>query len=284
MLGNFAPTAMTAIAALVTVSGLLIKGKPVQAAHLETDASVTSASLAQNSTQSLDLIDRVEEGSDFDAFRDRLWQAIQQRDVAFVSGILPSSGLFIGSVGPITPTMLALEDADSPFWHLLEKMLAPQSCELDDYPGSLPDSAVWGCPNIASAMPFQSGGINNTLPDPVVPGQVAVVGRGVNVRSRPRLGTSVVGRLSNEVVEFDQIVWQELLQTTPEATDDPIDGWTPVILPNQVHGYVYNRYVYHPSGPRALFEMVDGRWQLFQIAIDEDASTLPEDFDVFPDR
>ncbi len=284
MLGNSATTVTAAIAAFITLAGgMLLKDRSAQAmTQRPAPTSSTSKHLAQTSSQAIELIDRVEDGSDFDEFRNRLWQAIQQRDAAFVYGILPSSGLFIGTVGPIAPTMLALEDIDSPFWHLLEKMLAPQSCELDDYPGSLPDAAVWGCPNIASAMQPQESSLNTPLPEPVALGQVAVVGRGVNVRARPRLGTSVVGRLSNEVVEFDQTVWQELLQTAPEATDDPINGWTPVILPNQVQGYVYNRYVYHPAGPRALFELVDGNWQLFQNAIDEDTSlTVPEAFNSF---
>lgn len=96
---------------------------------------------------------------------------------------------------------------------------------------------------------------------------VVVVGRGVNVRSRPRLGTSVVGRLSNEVVAFDYDAWQDLVQTSPETIDNPINGWTPVILPNQIQGYVYNRYVYHPQGPKALFEQVNGRWQLLRIVV-----------------
>ena len=274
--------AVTAIAVFATVSETRTVGQHAQAiSPLQTAASSTPVVLAQNPTQSIELIDRVEDGSDFGEFRDRLWQAIQQREVAFIYAILPSSGIFIGSVGPISPSMLSLENTDSPFWHTLEKMLAPQSCELDNYPGSLPDAAVWGCPNIASAMQSQNHMTDTTFPDLEASGQVAVVGRGVNVRAHPRLGTSVVGKLSNEVVEFDQTAWQDLMQTAPEATDDPIDGWTPVILPNQVQGYVYNRYVYHPEGPRALFELIDGRWQLFQIVIDEDALTQPEDFHFF---
>ncbi|NER82991.1 MAG: hypothetical protein F6K42_26235 [Leptolyngbya sp. SIO1D8] len=65
------------------------------------------------------------------------------------------------------------------------------------------------------------------------------------------------------------------MRTTPETADDPIDGWTPVILPNQIQGYVYNRYVYHPQGPKALFENVDGRWQLLRIVISQDISKDP---------
>jgi hypothetical protein len=212
-------------------------------------------------------------GSDFDAFRNRLWQAIQQRDQAFIATVLPEDGIFVGQAGPIPAEMLALEDPNSPFWQSLEKMLAPQSCELEDYPGTLPDAAVWGCPNIASALRSRPA----TAPREVAPAvahQVVILGRRVNVRALPRLGTSVVGSLSNEVVEFDHTAWQELMQTAPEKTDDPIDGWTPVILPNRVQGYVYNRYVYHPAGPRALFELIDGQWQLVRILVEVDSDEL----------
>lgn len=223
--------------------------------------------LAEAPKRPIQLVDRVVEGSDFDEFRDRLWQAIQQRDEVFVRALLPTAGIFINQTGPVPIARLALEDTDSPFWLGLEKMLAPQSCELEDYPGTLPDSAVWGCPNIASALPPPAP--SATVPaEAALDHQVAVVGQRVNVRVRPRLGTSVVGKLSNEVVEFDLRAWQELQETAPITAQNSIEGWTPVILPNQVQGYVHNRYVYHPQGPRVLFELVAGQWQLQRIVTD----------------
>jgi hypothetical protein len=228
---------------------------------------VSTTILTENPQRGFQLVDRVVTGSDFDAFRDRLWQAIEQRDQAFMAAVIPEAGIFVGQVGPIPAAMLALDEPNSPFWHSLEKMLAPQSCELEDYPGTLPDAAVWGCPNIASALRSQPVPVPAEAA-PAAPNQVVILGRRVNVRALPQLGTSVVGNLSNEVVEFDHSTWQELMQTAPETTDDPIDGWPPVILPNRVQGYVYNRYVYHPQGPRALFELIDGKWQLVRILVE----------------
>ncbi|NER80768.1 MAG: hypothetical protein F6K42_14595, partial [Leptolyngbya sp. SIO1D8] len=243
MSGYLAKTALYTITALVTTSVLSVAYQLFFAmVASQAQATPTAVPPAETTNRPIQLIDRVVDGSDFDTFRDRLWQAIQQRDIAFIYEHLPSEGIFIGDEGPIPPEMLSLDEPDSPFWQSLEKMLAPQSCELEDYPGTLPDSAVWGCPNIASALLPHDHSIEETEPSlsDTERHQVVVVGRRVNVRARPRLGTSVVGRLSNEVVEFDQTTWQELMRTTPETADDPIDGWTPVILPNQIQGYVYN--------------------------------------------
>ncbi|MBE7380127.1 MAG: hypothetical protein F6J95_001790 [Leptolyngbya sp. SIO1E4] len=276
MPGDLATTALSTITALVTAPVAPIPdAAPLDTSILPGPSTPPSVLLAGPPNRPIQLIDRVVDGSDFDEFRDRLWQAIQQRDTAFMYELLPSEGIFIGDEGPVPPEMLALEDPNSLFWHSLEKMLAPQSCELEDYPGTLPDSAVWGCPNIASALQPQPAAPETAEPQTADRSQVVVVGRRVNVRARPELGTSVVGKLSNEVVEFDQITWQELMRTAPETTDNPIDGWTPVILPNQIQGYVYNRYVYHPQGPRALFEHIDGRWQLLRIVISEELSMVP---------
>lgn len=279
MSGDPATTMLSAIAALAMVTGLSAPDQAVAASVPrqpggEWTPDPVTIQVATSINRPIRLVDRVVAGSDFDEFRAQLWQAIQRRDILFMQNLLPPEGIFIGQEGPISPDMLALSDVNSSFWHSLEKMLAPQSCELEDYPGKLPDSAVWGCPNIASAL-FPPPVASDTSMANAHRNQVVVVGRRVNVRSRPRLGTAVVGRLSNEVVEFDWATWQELMQTSPETTDNPINGWTPVILPNDIQGYVYNRYVYHPQGPRALFEHVDGRWQLMGIVVDEDEDTTP---------
>ncbi len=218
--------------------------------------------------RSLHLVDQVVEGSDFDEFRAHFWQAVQHRDRAYLLERLPEEGIYIDQAGPIPADWLALEDPESPFWLSLEKMLAPHSCGLVDYPSQSPDAAVWGCPNIDAAIMSADG----TAPVPTASpanSLVAVLGERVNVRSRPQLDTEIVGHVSNAVVVFDYPRWRELQQQSPETTGNPIHGWTPVILPDQVKGYVYNRYVYHPQGPKALFEWIDGRWVLVRILLNE---------------
>ena len=217
----------------------------------------------------IELVDRVVVGSDFARFRDRLQRAIRNRDTAFVQSILPPEGIGLGIETSLSVADLQLEQTDSWFWKLLEKMMRLNSCELEDYPGSIPDAAVWACPNVANTFYRQ-----NPPPLPMVEvddqsSHVIVIGQGVNVRIQPRVGTPIVGVLYNEVVAFDQLTWNQQGQQRQRTLADPMTGWTPVILPNHVQGFVYNRYAYKLPNPRALFEQVNGEWRLFHIVMGE---------------
>ena len=219
----------------------------------------------------IELVDRVVAGSDFARFRDRLQRAIRNRDTAFVQSILPPEGIGLGLETPLPVADLQLEQRDGWFWKLLEKMMRLDSCELEDYPGSIPDAAVWACPNIANTFYRQNP---PALPMAEIDDQsshVIVIGQGVNVRIQPRVGTPIVGVLYNEVVAFDQLTWNQQERQIRRTLSDPMTGWTPVILPNHVQGYVYNRYAYKLPDPRALFENVDGEWRLFHIVMGEEA-------------
>lgn len=217
--------------------------------------------------QRIELIDRVVAGSDFARFRDRLQRAIRNRDTEFVQSILPPEGIRLGFETLFPLAELQLEQTDGWFWKLLEKMMRLDSCELEDYPGSIPDAAVWACPNVANTFYRQ-----NPPPLPMTEmdnesSPVVVIGQGVNVRIQPRVGTPIVGVLYNEVVTFDQITWNQQERQIQRTLSDPMTGWTPVILPNQAQGYVYNRYAYKLPDPRALFENVNGQWRLFHIVM-----------------
>lgn len=217
--------------------------------------------------QRIELVDRVVVGSDFARFRDRLQRAIRNRDIEFIQSILPPEGIRLGFEEPLSLTDLQLEQANSWFWKLLEKMLRLDSCELEDYPGSIPDAAVWACPNVANTFYRQ-----HPPPLPMAEmedesSHVIVIGQGVNVRIQPRIGTRIVGVLYNEVVAFDQSTWNQQERQIQRTLSDPLTGWTPVILPNRVQGYVYNRYAYKLPDPRALFENVNGQWRLFHIVM-----------------
>lgn len=221
--------------------------------------------LAPADARPIDVIDRVQINSDFDQFRDRLRQAIRRRDANFVMSILPPEGVAMGYGGLMPVSSLQLNNHDSWFWQTLEKMMLIESCELDSYPGSIPDAAVWVCPNVANTFYRQYPSPEQLEETDYGLQQVVVMGQGVNVRSQPSTRTSVVGVLSNEVVTFDQSTWDNLQQATQQTMADPLTGWTPVILPDQTRGFVYNRYVYQPLDPRGLFEHHDGHWQLFRI-------------------
>ena len=74
---------------------------------------------------------------------------------------------------------------------------------------------------------------------------VVVIGQGVNVRITPRVGNPIVGVLYNEVVRFDDTAWNQQGRHRQRTLSDPMTAGRRVILPNQAHGYVYNRYAYN---------------------------------------
>lgn len=216
--------------------------------------------------QRLEVVDQVAVGSEFSQFRDQLQQAIQNRDPDFIESILPPDGLAYGFGLPMTVADMELTDPNGWFWEALEKMMGRNSCEVDaDYPPTTPGGEVWICPNVTKAFyrqyppPEDAEGIEYEF------STVIVMGEGVNVRAAPNLEAQVVGILSNELVKLDQSERDKQLDQTPEDISSPIQGWTPVILPNQVRGYVFNRYAYQPLDPRALFEEIDGQWRMIRV-------------------
>ncbi len=216
----------------------------------------------------IDLSDEVEPGSEFDSFRQELRQAVTERNAYFIRSILPADGISLGFNTPRGIEDMGLENPDGRFWSLLEKAIA-NSCAAeagDNYPPVDPGTKVWICSNVAKEFDRQ-------YPAPPFSGQdwelnhVIVVGRGVNVRSRPSLNSKVISRLFNEVVKLDRETaekqWQEEVEKGREV--DPIYGWTPVIIPNGEKGYVYNRYIYGPLENRAVFGKVAGEWHLLSM-------------------
>ncbi|MBI3912114.1 MAG: SH3 domain-containing protein [Armatimonadetes bacterium] len=73
----------------------------------------------------------------------------------------------------------------------------------------------------------------------------AILGRNINVRTRPSLASPVVTRLSYDLVRIPR----------------GIRGvWVPVITPSGRRGYVYSRFIRSPIDYRACFEKLRGKW------------------------
>ena len=230
------------------------------------DPEALDPKLTNFAHQRLEVIDQVKAGSEFGRFRNQLQQAIKNRDADFIQSILPPDGLPYGFGLPMTAADMDLTDANGWFWEILEKMTARNSCELNaDYPPTTPGGEVWVCPNVTKAFyrqyppPEDAEGIEYEF------STVIVLGQGVNVRAAPNLEAPVVGILSNELVKLNSSEREKQYEQNPENTPGPIQGWTPVILPNQVQGFVFNRYAYQPLDPRALFEKIDGQWQMIRV-------------------
>ncbi|NJR50843.1 MAG: SH3 domain-containing protein [Leptolyngbyaceae cyanobacterium CSU_1_3] len=212
--------------------------------------------------QRLTIRDDTARDREFAQFRQQVERAIQKRDAQFVSSLIPVEGVAIGFGAPQTLKDLNLADPKASFWGLLKKAMGA-SCgttHLD----SASQTKGWICPTVQREFYKQypptpgSEGVNYELT------RVIVVGDRVNVRSKPSLNSSVVGVLSNEIVEFDRRSFKNSQEEEIEAYS-PIEGWTAVILPNGQKGYVYNRYAYHPLENRIIFGKVKGQWQIVQV-------------------
>ncbi|MGJ3250220.1 MAG: hypothetical protein ACFE0J_03655 [Elainellaceae cyanobacterium] len=219
--------------------------------------------------QTIDLTDQVESGSEFDQFRRLLRDAVGDRNADFVANRIPTDGISIGFSRPITADELGLSDPDAFFWQILYKSVN-QGCdrttdaEYSDTGDNL-DSELWVCPNITKAFyqqyppPDDAQGISSDM------SQVIVVGDRVPVYAEPGSESLVVGLLSDEVVTFNQSVWEQMPDEMKLQHATSLDGWTPIILPNGTEGYVSNRNAYRPLDARLVFGKVNGQWMIVRV-------------------
>ena len=78
---------------------------------------------------------------------------------------------------------------------------------------------------------------------------VAIVGANVRIRAAPRHDATSIGSFSFAVLP--------LLEDQKGH-----EGWTAVRIAKGKTGYVLSQYVRSPVDYRAIFERLDGRWQL----------------------
>lgn len=221
--------------------------------------------------QRIRLVDEAAPGTEFYRFRSQFRRAIAERDADFITALISDEGVTIGYGRPQTIAELDLDNPNAYFWAMLEKAMS-LSCETmpsSGYPDVDPGALVWNCPNVAKSFyeqypysPDQSG-VEYEL------SKVIVIGNGINVRLQPNANSRVVGVLTDEIVELDQDRWQQQLETTPEeewsTLTHPLDGWTPVILPNDERGYISNRYIHNTLAPQVILGQVNGSWQILHI-------------------
>lgn len=219
--------------------------------------------------QRITLPDEVKPGSEFWQFRQQLRQAISDRKAQFVRSILPDKKEIGVGFGILEIANLKLDDPNEHFWGLLEKAVSI-GCYSEanpEYPSTDPGTEVWVCNNTAREFyrqypnPSSEPGLQYEL------NHVVIVGNNVNVRQSPNATSPVVGLLSNEVVKVNRPVEEQLAKERVDQgrAYDPLNSWTPVILPNKQPGYVSSRYAYFPLENQAVFGKVDGQWQLLHL-------------------
>ncbi|WAL58052.1 SH3 domain-containing protein [Thermocoleostomius sinensis] len=269
-------SALVVMTAMAIGGGLAVKMQSTEVAQLSQELQATEPDQLSDATdtahlrdfphRSIVLRDEVVSGSEFDQFRQKLRQAVQSRDADFAAALIPASGVSLGFGAPLTIEELDLHNPNALLWSILEKALFPGCDPLtaqEAYSNGDAEFEGWVCHNLNQLFveqypaPATAQGVDYEL------SQVIVVGENVNVRAQPSTNSDVIGILSNELVEFDRMAWEEL---PPEDQSlDLLSGWTPVILPNNRSGYVSNRYAYSPLGYRVLFGKVNGQWQILHI-------------------
>ena len=196
--------------------------------------------------RSFTLRDRVTPGSSFDRFRQRLKQAIRERDAKFIRAIAdPKITITYGL--PIAFSTLGFDNPNSLSWKRLERILsvgctpyeAPAGVEIDAY----------NCPHVSQAA----------MGDPFT--DIYIIGETVNVRSQPRLNSQMIGVLTNEIVKFDSAGFERFTQQQRDLAQT-LEGWMPIITPKGERGYVSSRYAFFAAGYRARFENKKGQWKM----------------------
>ncbi len=207
------------------------------------------------------LADQSSRSPDFANFLQTVRQAVQKRDATFIRSIVTEQTQF-GFGAHRSIAYLNPDNPNSPFWAQLEKAIAPGCTDEAALPQPSQEP-LFSCPTLFR----QFDQAVKTAPEVQKPlayeTSVVIVGQTI-VRSQPSPEAPKVAVLSDEIVQFDR----STLETSPQKLQDEtlapsnLNGWTPVILPNNQRGYVSNRDAYRPLGYRAVFAKKGDRWIL----------------------
>jgi hypothetical protein len=184
---------------------------------------------------------------DFSQFRQRLMDAVQQRDSRFIRAIVtPQTQWSYG--GTLNLDSYQIDEPDAEFWWHMEKAVRA-GCAIDRSVQT--SSQVWACPDISQAQ-------KSIRPDGApVYGEtsVAILGEKVNIRSGAGKQYAAIGQISHQYLP---IAGGQL-----KADFRNPNGWTAVQLANGQQGFVQNRYAYYaPTDYRVAFTQVNGAWRL----------------------
>ena len=175
----------------------------------------------------------------FFVFRARLFEAIRQRDSAFVISILsPNIKNSFGGNDGIAEFKKSWkpERPDSKFWKTMMDVLA--------LGGSFEGDNSFTAPYTFSKFPDDFDAFEYGV----------VVGENLRVRKEPKLDSQVIGTLSFDVVKVSD--W------TPKQSGGSKQEWISVTQADNVKGYVAKEFIRSPVDYRAIFQKKDGNWQL----------------------
>lgn len=179
-------------------------------------------------------VDDAIEDADFLAFRARLLRAIDRRDKAFILSIVSPHILnSFGGGGGIEEfeRISRLDDADSWFWKEFGTVMR--------LGGSFANPDSFSAPYTWANWPKNLDAIGN----------LAVIGRDVNVRAAPSMDSPVIATVSYTTLPH--------VGTYRQGSE-----WAYVGLDDGLAGYIHRTFVRSPIDYRAFFSRRDGRWWL----------------------
>lgn len=188
-------------------------------------------------------VDEAEQDSSFLAFRNRLKQAVSERDTTFVLGILhPALRYTFGDGAPGREGFkefwkLGVADTVSGLWKTMQRVISMG--------GSFADDTNFIAPYVFSDWPRAS--IRRTVVDPYF--FVAITETDVPVHERPDSSSAIIVRKSYN------IVFQH-----PDSYK--YGDWTKICTMNATPGFIRKSQCYNPINYRACFIKSDGRWLL----------------------
>jgi hypothetical protein len=185
------------------------------------------------------LVDEASKDPTLVQFRERLLEAVRNRDVEFLSEVIdPNIRTGFGPTGGATEfrRQWKLDTRESPLWDELETILTLGG----GFNPSSAGSQFWA-PYVYSAWPQQHDAFRS----------LAVIEDDVPMHERPDSSSRVIGRLSYDIVASIDVPAAELAA-----------GWTRVMTADGRSGWVDSLTVRSPVGYRAGFTRRNGSWKL----------------------
>jgi len=177
----------------------------------------------------------------FRAFRLRTLRALNQRDTAYLYGMLTRDikNSFGGDDGVAGfKRVWKLDEPNSPVWDALSRVLRLGGKQINNDQFIAPYvHAFW--PDSIDSFEY-----------------VAVTSQSARVYEKPGFESAILGTTSHAIVRL--IDWRSV----DEAGAGALNAWANVMMPNGTQGWLKADDVYSPVGWRAYFIMRSGRWRM----------------------
>ncbi len=181
----------------------------------------------------------------FVAFREKLYQAINEKDLEFLASIIHddikfSFGAEHGKDDFLQTWQLGTNPESSLFWSEMKEVLMLGGGFLSFNKTSFYAPYIF---------------ILKDIEDPY--SQAVIVGENVRLRDQPHRQGKIIGSLSWDLVE---VIYEE--GSIEEIINGETHFWQKVKNASGEAGYVYGKYIRSPIDFRAGFSQYDGKWMM----------------------